>query len=51
VLARNVRLAHEDLAVEAELGGGGGSRQAVLSRAGFRDDAALSHPRGQQALA
>jgi hypothetical protein len=50
-LAADVLRAHVDVAVEAEQGGDGGGRDAVLARAGLGDDAPLAHALGQQCLA
>ena len=50
-LLLDVDLAHVDLALEAEVGGGRGQRDAVLAGAGLGDDLLLAHVLGQQALA
>ena len=50
-LAANVFFAHVDDAVEAEVGTGGGGRDAVLAGAGFGDHALLAHPQREQRLA
>ena len=50
-LALRVDLAHVDRAVEAEEGGRGRGRDAVLARAGLGDHARLAEALGQQRLA
>ena len=50
-LPLHVLRAHVDDAVEAEAGANRGGGDAVLSRAGFSDDAALAHAPRQQDLA
>ena len=50
-LLLDVHLAHVDLALEAEVGGGRGERDAVLAGAGLGDELLLAHVLGQQALA
>ena len=50
-LARDVLRAHVDDAFEPEPGAHRGRGDAVLARAGFRDDPALAHPLRQQRLA
>ena len=49
-LPPHVFLAHVDDAVQPEQRARGGGRDAVLARAGFRDDALLAHAPGQQRL-
>jgi len=51
VLSADVLVAHVNLAVEAEKCGCDGGRDAVLTRPGLRDEAALSHPLRQEPLA
>ena len=50
-LAGHVFRAHVHDAVEAKVRGDRGGRDAVLARAGFRDDARLAHFLREQALA
>jgi hypothetical protein len=50
VLARHVHFAHEHLALEAELGRGGGGGEAVLPRPRLGYDADLAHALGQKGL-
>src|SRR3954451_18601183 len=50
LLPRHVHLAHVDDALQPEERAGGGGGDAVLSRAGLRDDARLSHPLRDQRL-
>src|SRR5258705_4821616 len=50
-LAAHVLSANVDAALETEQGAAGGGRNAVLSGAGLRHDAALPHALGQQRLA
>ena len=50
-LALNVDLAHVDDAGQAQPGGGGGARNAVLPRAGLGDDALRAEALGEQRLA
>ena len=50
-LALHVFGAHVNDAFEAEARRHGGGGDAVLARAGFRDDARLAHAHGEQALA
>ena len=50
-LAAHVFFAHVDDAIEAEQRADGGGGDAVLSRAGFGDDALLAHAAGEQRLA
>src|SRR5579883_28822 len=50
-LAAHVFLAHVDDALESEKRADGGGGDAVLSRAGFGDDALLAHAAGEQRLA
>ena len=50
-LASHVLLAHVDDALQAQHGAHGGRRDAVLARAGLRDDALLAHVPGQEPLA
>ena len=47
-LASHVLGAHEDLALEAQPGAGGGGGDAVLPRAGLGDDAGLAHADREQ---
>ena len=51
LLPLDIDCAHIDHAVEAEPGAGGRGRDAMLSGAGFGDDALLAHPAGEQDLA
>ena len=51
LLAAHVLFAHVDDAVEAEERADGGGGDAVLARAGFRDDAFLAHAHGEERLA
>ncbi len=50
-LALDIRLAHEDDALQPELGADGRGGDAVLAGAGFGDDPGLAHAAGQQDLA
>ena len=51
LLPADVFLAHVDLALQAEEGGGGGRGDAVLAGPGLGDDARLAHALRQQGLA
>ena len=51
LLAADVFLAHVDNAFQAEAGACRGCRDAVLSGAGFGDDAAFTHSQREQCLA
>ena len=50
-LAADVFFAHVDDAIEAEVGTGGGRRDAMLAGAGFGDHALLAHAQREQRLA
>lgn len=49
-LPLGILLPHENHALHAHEGGGGGGGHAMLSCAGFGDEAGLAHPLGQQCL-
>ena len=50
-LALDILDAHVDMALQAQTGSNGGRSHAMLTGAGFRNDARLAHGSGQQGLA